>query len=130
MMLQYWMNSSKPFDYAQGIFRVGLEILFVIPYQRYGLMPQQKIRREEQIDLNQAVDDRLRSSVNVMMSSRHLAWRGFLNGVFTGLGGVVGATVGVAILLFVLQKVGGHVPLAGPYLEHLGQTIQQGKNGR
>lgn len=53
-------------------------------------------------------------------------WLSFIKGIFAGLGGVIGATVMVAILLAVLHRLGG-LPVIGHYLNNVGQTIQQRK---
>lgn len=47
----------------------------------------------------------------------------FLKGVVTGLGGVIGATIVIAILAWVLALV-GHVPLLGPISNNVRETIE------
>lgn len=56
--------------------------------------------------------------------TRHQIWLSFIKGVFAGLGGVIGATVMVAVVLFALNKVGSHLPLVGHYFQDLGHTIE------
>lgn len=52
-------------------------------------------------------------------------WISLVRGVFAGLGGVIGATAGVAALLFLLQHFGSHLPLIGHFLKALSETIKQ-----
>jgi phage shock protein PspC (stress-responsive transcriptional regulator) len=47
----------------------------------------------------------------------------FIKGVLGGLGGVVGATIVVALLLWILSFF-GHVPLVGPFVDNLRSSIQ------
>jgi len=55
-------------------------------------------------------------------STRRQIWSAFLRGVFLGLGGVVGATLVVALLLFILHQLGG-VPVLGPLFQGIGNYI-------
>lgn len=55
-------------------------------------------------------------------STRRQIWAAFLRGVFMGLGGVIGATLVVAILLFILHQLGG-IPLLGPLFQNIGTYI-------
>lgn len=47
----------------------------------------------------------------------------FLKGLVTGLGGVVGATIVVGLLLWFLS-IFDTLPLIGPFLENLQQTLE------
>ncbi len=47
----------------------------------------------------------------------------FLKGVAGGLGGVVGATVGVALLLWILSLF-GQIPIVGHFVDVVRHTIQ------
>ena len=47
----------------------------------------------------------------------------FFKGVFSGLGGVVGATVGIALLLWILSLF-GQVPFIGHFVETIRHTLQ------
>lgn len=55
-------------------------------------------------------------------STRRQIWAAFLRGVFLGLGGVVGATLVVALVLFILHQLGG-VPVLGPLFQNIGTYI-------
>lgn len=46
-----------------------------------------------------------------------------IKGVFSGLGGVIGATLAVALLLFVLSLF-GTIPLVGPISNNIRTTIE------
>ncbi len=48
----------------------------------------------------------------------------FVRGVFTGLGGVVGATLVLALLLWILSFF-QEIPLIGPLFESIPQTVNQ-----
>jgi tetrahydromethanopterin S-methyltransferase subunit D len=51
----------------------------------------------------------------------------FIKGVVTGLGGVVGATIVVAIVLWILSVI-NYVPLVGPIIEPIRDTLKTQKN--
>jgi hypothetical protein len=61
--------------------------------------------------------------IYVLHSTRRQIWSSFVRGCFAGLGGVIGATVGVAVLVGLLQLFGG-APVVGQFFQELGQTIQ------
>ena len=47
----------------------------------------------------------------------------FIKGVFGGLGGVIGATILVALLIWVLSLL-GNVPLVGRFADKVNQTVE------
>lgn len=53
-----------------------------------------------------------------------LIWRHFVAGFFSGIGGVLGATIGVGLLLFILQQFGG-LPVIGDFFRGVTNTIQK-----
>jgi uncharacterized membrane protein len=55
-------------------------------------------------------------------STRRQIWGAFVRGVFAGFGGVIGASLVVAFLIFILQYLGG-VPVVGHFFHNLSQTI-------
>lgn len=61
--------------------------------------------------------------IEVLHSTKRQIWSSFVRGLFAGLGGVIGATVGVAILVAVLQLFGG-APLIGHWFQDISHTIQ------
>jgi hypothetical protein len=76
--------------------------------------------------LGKAVEDALiLDYIYVLHSTRRQIYSSFVRGVFAGLGGVIGATVGVAVLLALLSLFGG-VPVIGHWFTKVGQTIEGG----
>jgi hypothetical protein len=74
--------------------------------------------------LGKAVEDALiLDYIYVLHSTKRQIWSSFVRGLFAGLGTVIGATVGVAALVAVLQMFGG-APVVGQYFRDITQTIQ------
>ena len=67
----------------------------------------------------------VKNYIDALHSTPRQIWHSFMRGVFAGLGGVIGATVGVALLLYLLQHFGAHLPLVGHYLKELSNTIKK-----
>ncbi len=61
--------------------------------------------------------------IYTLHSTKRQIWSAFMRGIFAGLGSIIGATLGVALLVGVLQLFGG-VPVVGDFFRQLGQTIQ------
>ena len=78
-------------------------------------------------NLGKAVEDALiLDYIYILHSTKRQIWSSFMRGVFAGVGGVVGATLGIALLAALLQLIGGF-PVIGQYSKNIGQTIS-GKN--
>ena len=74
--------------------------------------------------LGRAVEEALvKDYIHLLHSTRRQIWSAFVRGIFTGLGTVIGATLVVAVLLAVLQFLGG-APIVGHYLRDIGTAIQ------
>lgn len=61
---------------------------------------------------------------DVYADKKKLFRTAFLKGIFSGLGGVVGATLFVGLLLWALALF-DEVPLIGRFTENLRETVQQ-----
>jgi hypothetical protein len=74
--------------------------------------------------LGKSVEDALISDyVYLLHSTKRQIWSSFVRGMFAGLGGVVGATVGVGLLVALLHQFGA-APVIGRYFQNVGNTIQ------
>lgn len=58
------------------------------------------------------------------IDTKRLHWENFIRGMFFGAGGVIGATVFIAILLWFLSLF-DTVPVIGPLFDNTKETIQQ-----
>ena len=63
--------------------------------------------------------------VYLLNSTKRQIWTTFVRGLFAGVGGVLGATVGIALIVGLLQLFGGF-PVIGHYFRDAGETIQNG----
>lgn len=57
---------------------------------------------------------------------KKLYWENFVRGIFFAIGGVIGATVVVALLVWFLSLF-DQAPVIGPYIDDTKNTIQQTK---
>jgi hypothetical protein len=74
--------------------------------------------------LGHAVEDALiMDYIYVLHSTKRQIWSSFVRGLFAGMGGVLGATLGIAALVAILQIFGG-TPVVGQFFKDVGQTIQ------
>jgi hypothetical protein len=65
--------------------------------------------------------------IHFIGSTRQQIWGSFVRGVFAGFGGVIGASLVVALFIFILQYLGG-VPVVGHYFHNISQTIHTGSS--
>jgi hypothetical protein len=76
--------------------------------------------------LGKAVEDALiLDYIYILHSTKRQVWSSFVRGVFAGIGGVLGATVGIALLVGILEVFGG-APVIGKYVQGLTNTIEHG----
>jgi hypothetical protein len=75
-------------------------------------------------NLGKAVEDALiLDYIYVLHSTKRQIWSSFVRGLFAGMGGVLGATLGIAALVALLQLFGG-TPVVGQFFKDIGQTIE------
>lgn len=60
------------------------------------------------------------------ISKKHLYYQNFIRGFVFSIGGILGATVGIAVLLWFLSLF-QEVPLLGDFVQNVQQTITQNK---
>ena len=58
---------------------------------------------------------------------KRLYFENFVRGIFFSLGTIIGATLAISLLIWLLSLI-GHVPLVGPIVNETKQTIQDGTN--
>jgi hypothetical protein len=74
--------------------------------------------------LGRAVENTLvKNYVEMLGNTKQQIWSSLVRGIFMGLGSVLGATLVVALLIWILHTLGG-LPGVGQYLQGAGQTIQ------
>lgn len=78
--------------------------------------------------------DEVRKALEVLFASdymdkRKLYFENFIRGMLFAAGGVVGATLLVALLVWILSLF-DQIPLVGPLLDNTKETIQNGQNTR
>ncbi len=68
-----------------------------------------------------------KGAIAVYRKKRHLFLANFLGGLAWGLGSVLGATLIVATILFLLNALGG-LPIIGDYITDIADAISRGTN--
>ncbi len=63
------------------------------------------------------------------MDRKKLYLENFLRGMAFSAGGIIGATLIIAVLVWILSLFDS-IPLVGPFFDETKQTIQDGTNGR
>lgn len=73
----------------------------------------------------QELGHQLANIYNLGYANRKKAyWFSLVKGILTGLGGVIGATVGIALLIWILSLF-TEIPLIGHFLDNLQNTLNQ-----
>lgn len=67
---------------------------------------------------------RLDQYVRALLSSRHIIWVGLLSGIANGLGAVIGATLVLALLVYLLSHL-EVVPVIGRFISELVKAVQR-----
>lgn len=95
----------------------------------------QKERLIERLELMAAVTERLAQEVERLQrwhplagDLRHLLWRSFLRGVAWGLGHTVGATLILALLVWLLGRL-QVVPVLGAWIVRVMEAVQAAQQG-
>jgi hypothetical protein len=81
-----------------------------------------KDQKQKELDLQKALEVLFASEY---INKHKLYLHNFLRGIFFGAGGVIGATLLIAFLLWILS-IFDTVPLIGPFIDNTRSTIQQG----
>lgn len=82
-----------------------------------------KNKESEYVELGRAAQDLIVKSYGELYSLRRQMWVSFVKGLFTGMGGVIGAVL-IAGLLGYLAARFNWLPLIGQWLESLSGAIK------
>lgn len=74
--------------------------------------------------MNNNTNDILRDINNNIIKSKLTAFEAFRNGILSGLGAVLGATIVLAVLLGVLSQLVS-VPVIGNYIKQIVDVVQE-----
>jgi VIT1/CCC1 family predicted Fe2+/Mn2+ transporter len=79
--------------------------------------------REDYEQLGRTIEKLLiKDYVDLLASTKRQLWSSFVRGIFYGLGYFIGATFVVALLLFILNYLGG-APVIGHFFQQIIQAI-------
>lgn len=89
-------------------------------------MPDKKDeKRKRHEELGKALEATLVSDyVELLASTKKQIFLSFIRGIFTGLGTVIGATIVVSLLIYVLNWFGA-VPVIGDYFSGTSDSIER-----
>jgi hypothetical protein len=84
-----------------------------------------KVTPEDYEKLGRAIESALIDDyIDLLGNTRRQLWGAFMRGIVTGFATVVGATLVVALVVWLLHVLGG-LPVVGQYLQGAGQKIEQ-----
>ena len=85
----------------------------------------EKLDKQDYEQLGKAVEAALvKDYIHLLHSTREQIWSAFVRGIFTGLGTVIGATLVVAMLLWILTFF-GTAPIVGEFFRSLGDALKK-----
>jgi len=64
-----------------------------------------------------------------LRSPWRIIWSNFLAGIFRGLGFVIGATVVLAVAVYVLVQILGNIPVVGEFFQWVGGFVKDIQSG-
>lgn len=67
---------------------------------------------------------RLQQYVQALLSPRHMMWSSLLRGIFSGLGAVLGGTVILALLLYILSHM-QIIPYIGDFISEIIKVVRK-----
>ena len=83
--------------------------------------PKQEFTQKELDQVSKAVEILFATG---FISKKKLYWENFVRGLTFSVGSIIGATVGIALILWILSFF-KTVPFIGPLVQHAQHTIEQ-----
>lgn len=88
-------------------------------------MKKSNVTSEDYEKLGRAVESALINDyIDLLGNTKRQIKSSIIRGIFTGFGTVVGATIVVALLIWLLHLLGG-LPVIGQYLQDAGNSFQK-----
>ena len=69
---------------------------------------------------------RLQQYIRALLNTRRIAWMSFLSGILSGLGAVIGATVVLTLLVYILSRL-EVLPHIGKFIAEIVKIVKQQK---
>ena len=92
---------------------------------KMAIADKKKPTAEDYEKLGRAVEGALIDNyINWLGNTKRQILQSFLRGIFTGLGTVIGATVVVGLVIWILHMLGG-LPVIGDFLQGAGNQIEK-----
>lgn len=83
-----------------------------------------KSQKRQKAEEYQKLGQQLESMYDAVNPNRTALYRtAFLKGVAQGVGGIIGATIIIALVIWLLSLL-GHIPLLGPLVDSVRHTLQ------
>ncbi len=90
---------------------------------------KRKARLNERRVAEKVSETGLDDFVRYLHSPWRIMWSNLLAGVFRGLGFVIGATVVLALVVYVLVQVLGNIPVVGEFFQWVGGFVKDIQEG-
>lgn len=97
-----------------------------MPVKKSKTQNEEKLVKELKVLSKQVSHLKSLEFVKVLKRPKKLFFFAFLHGILVGFGSVIGATLGVAIFIYVLTQI-SFVPIVGDYVQKILDEIDVGK---
>lgn len=95
-------------------------------------MGKKSDKKQEDIELLRRNREEIARALEILftrdfISRKQLYYENFMRGIFFSIGGIIGATIVIALLIWLLSLF-GEVPFIGPLLDKTKDTLEQGSS--
>jgi len=94
-----------------------------------NIAAEKKVRVSERKVAQKVGESGLDDFVRYLHSPWRIMWSNFLAGVFRGLGFIIGATVILALAVYILVQVLGNIPVVGEFFQWVGGFVNDIQEG-